>query len=56
MIRWVYDFQIRKEVISLPHLQKEFDGFRIVQLSDLHMGSWTSKKALQDVVSQVNIQ
>ena len=41
-----YDYRIRKRTISLPNLPKAFDGIRIVQLSDIHSGSFYNKKAV----------
>lgn len=38
-----YRVKIQKEVISLPHLPKAFEGLRIVHLSDLHLGSFHKK-------------
>jgi predicted MPP superfamily phosphohydrolase len=34
---WVEVNQVR---LKLPRLGKKFDGFRLVQLSDIHMGGW----------------
>jgi predicted MPP superfamily phosphohydrolase len=34
---WVEVSQVR---LKLPRLSKAFDGFRLVQLSDVHMGGW----------------
>lgn len=54
MFKWVYEFRILKEKIIFPHLPKEFNGFKIVQISDIHLGSWTSKKPLQQAVNMIN--
>ena len=40
-------FQIRETEIWFKNLPQQFDGYKIVQLSDIHSGSWTDKgKAL----------
>lgn len=52
--KWVSDFRIRKSVIKLETLPNEFNGLRIIQISDLHLGSWTSKEPIFDVVKTVN--
>jgi predicted MPP superfamily phosphohydrolase len=44
MIKWVYDFKIHHHSIRFPNLPNGFKGFRIVQISDLHLGSWYEKK------------
>lgn len=54
MIRWVYDFRIHEVKIPLLKLPDAFDGYRIVQISDLHLGSWTSEEPLREAVGLVN--
>lgn len=49
----------RLEVKSIsyasPRLPAGFDGYRIVQLSDIHLGSWTHQpEVIQSMVEQVN--
>ncbi|MBI9034654.1 MAG: metallophosphoesterase [Bacteroidales bacterium] len=56
MVKWVYDFKIHDVSVKLPKLPSVFNGMRIVQLSDIHLGSWTSDKPLEDVVDIVNAQ
>jgi len=36
--------------IKLPRLPKPFDGFRILQLSDIHIGGWMNRKRLARVI------
>ena len=52
--KWVYDFKIRTKEVGLKSLSKTFDGLKIVQLSDLHLGSWTVKEPIYEVVERVN--
>jgi len=40
--------------IVLPKLSKHFDRFRLIQLSDLHIGSLTSPRTLERLVDRVN--
>jgi len=54
MFKWAYEFKILRENIKFPHLPNEFEGFKIVQISDLHLGSWTSQKPLQRAVDMIN--
>lgn len=56
MIKWVYNFRVRKEYLTFAHLPEAFDGMRIVQISDLHLGSWTSRSKLEEVVEIINEQ
>ena len=37
--RNIVDFQVRHHTIALPHLPAEFEGFTLLQLSDLHLDS-----------------
>jgi hypothetical protein len=40
----------------LPELPPSFDGFRIVQISDIHLGSWAFKDKLKEAVEIINEQ
>jgi predicted MPP superfamily phosphohydrolase len=42
---------VRQVEMAVPGLGQEFDGLRIVQLSDLHIGPHTSRRFLERVVS-----
>jgi predicted MPP superfamily phosphohydrolase len=54
LVSTTYDFTRRKAEISLPNLPKSLDGLRIVQISDLHLGSFFDYKPFQEVVRIVN--
>ena len=54
MFKWVYQFNVAKIRIKLPNLPKSFDGLKIVQISDMHLGSWTSAKPLEQAVEMIN--
>ena len=54
MIFWIYDFKVREVSISLPELPASFDGFKIVQLSDVHLGSWGCYHELQKAIDIVD--
>ncbi|MDR3273295.1 MAG: metallophosphoesterase [Flavobacteriaceae bacterium] len=45
IIRGKYDFTLRKVKLSFPDLPDEFDGYKIVQLSDIHLGSFNEKNS-----------
>ena len=38
--------------IPVPGLPREFQGFRVVQLSDLHLGPWTDERRLDDWITR----
>lgn len=48
------DFTVRKTDIKLPYLSKRLDGLKIVQISDLHLGSFYDYSAFQEVTRIVN--
>ncbi|MBN2767344.1 MAG: metallophosphoesterase [Paludibacteraceae bacterium] len=49
------DFEISEVEIPIEKLPKSFDGFRIVQLSDIHLGSWNKDKdKMQQIIEIVN--
>ena len=50
-------FQVKEVEIRSKDIPEGFDGYRIVQLSDIHAGSWAGNpEALQKAVSLVNAQ
>lgn len=50
-------FEVKEVVFQSPRLPKAFNGYRIVQLSDLHIGSWEGNaRALRRAVEMVNAQ
>lgn len=50
-------FEVKEVVFKSSRLPEAFNGYRIVQLSDLHMGSWEGNAdALQRAVERVNAQ
>jgi uncharacterized protein len=51
-----YNYKIRKMKLVLDDLPGSFDGFRIVQISDIHTGSFLSTEPLTRAVSLINEQ
>ncbi|MCX6268545.1 MAG: metallophosphoesterase [Bacteroidetes bacterium] len=51
---WQFDFKIREQKITLNELPPAFDGLKIVQFSDVHLGSWGSKNRLQEAMDKIN--
>lgn len=45
MIKGRYDFGVKQIPVKLAHLPKSFEGLTVVQLSDLHLGSFFEDKA-----------
>ena len=42
MVKGAYDYQVKKIKLHLPHLPQAFHGYKIIQISDLHVGSFVS--------------
>lgn len=50
-------FEVREVTYTSSQLPQAFDGYRIVQLSDIHIGSWEGNaSAIQRLVDLVNAQ
>lgn len=53
IFRGAYNFKIHHVQLSFPELPKAFHGLKIVQLSDLHLGSFFSTKPVEKIVDLV---
>jgi len=42
-----YNFKVHKKVIEFENLPEEFDGFKIAQLSDMHLGTFDNKSKVK---------
>lgn len=56
IVWWNYDFRVIQQEIILPELPSSFEGLKIVQISDIHLGSWACKQELRKAVDIVNDQ
>lgn len=54
MVKTAFDYSIKRVTIKLPNLPASFDGFTIVQISDLHTGSFTSTRPYERAVKMIN--
>lgn len=56
MIKGAYKYRVHKAEVKSPNLPEAFDGFKIVQISDIHIGSFMDnepvKKAFDIVMQQ----
>lgn len=51
------NFKVREVTFYSPNLPEKFDGYRILQLSDIHSGSWKGNpEALQKAIDLCNRQ
>ncbi len=49
-----YNYQFRRITLKFPNLPDAFDGFKVVQLSDIHSGSFNQTKPIIDAVAKIN--
>jgi len=54
MFKWVYQYKVHNQKIKLAKLPEGFEGMKIVQISDLHLGSWNLTEPLEQAVSIIN--
>ncbi len=55
-IRNAFRYKIFRQKVHLPDLPKSLEGFRIVQISDIHSGSFMLKTPLMRAVEMINAQ
>ena len=51
-----YRHRVRKVKLSLPNLPEAFEGFKAVQISDLHVGSFMSDEPLKKAIELIHQQ
>jgi predicted MPP superfamily phosphohydrolase len=56
MLKGGYNYQLRRVRLKFPNLPRAFHGTTIVQLSDIHVGSFTSHQAVQKGIDLANAQ
>ncbi len=57
ILRGRFNFKVRKYTLYFEHLPSAFDGFRIVQFSDTHVGSfYNHEKELEKGIQLINEQ
>jgi len=56
MIRNPYRYKLFKEKIRIPGLPDDLRGLRIVQISDIHSGSFTLEEPVEDAIALINAQ
>ena len=54
VIRNQYRYQLHKNLVKLSMLPKDLDGLRIVQISDIHSGSFTFKQPISNGIRMIN--
>lgn len=53
MVRGAFNYQIRKVTVKLHNLPDSFKGFKIVHISDIHIGSFVSGNPLRTAFAMI---
>lgn len=56
MVKGAFDYRVHRVRVVLPNLPASFNGLRIVQISDIHSGSFVSTTPLKMAVDLINQQ
>lgn len=56
MFFWVKDYKLDKVELAVKNLPTEFDGYKVVQISDFHLGGFLNDKPVKEIVRIVNEQ
>jgi uncharacterized protein len=56
MVKGAYDYQVKKVTLEFPNLPASFHGFRLLQITDMHSGSFHSGEPLEKAVALINKQ
>lgn len=56
MVRGAFNYKVHRVKVTLSHLPKSFHGLKIVQISDLHIGSFVSSEPLERAFEIINAQ
>ena len=56
MVKGGTDYTVRRVTLKFPNLPPAFDGFKVLQISDLHTGSFNSTEPLERAVAMINAQ
>ncbi|MBK0404092.1 metallophosphoesterase [Adhaeribacter sp. BT258] len=51
-----FHYKIKHILLTFPNLPPAFQGFKMVQISDLHTGSFSTRKPLEKAVKLINAQ
>lgn len=56
MVSGAYKYQVRRVNLVLPNLPEAFDGLKMLQISDVHSGSFTDKDAVYKGIRMIKEQ
>lgn len=56
IVRGAYNYKTIRVNLPIPNLPEEFKDLKIVQISDLHVGSFADEKPIQTIVDIINAE
>ena len=56
MVKGAFDFKVHSVKVVLPNLPSSFNGLKIIQISDIHSGSFVSTSHLEEAVKIIQKQ
>lgn len=56
VVKGAHNYVVRKRTLKIDGLPEAFDGFKIVQISDIHCGSFWDREAVQKGIQLINDQ
>lgn len=56
MLGNAYNYQVRKVKLRFPNLPDTFNGLKIIQLSDIHIGSFSSSEPIRKAIQLIKEQ
>jgi predicted MPP superfamily phosphohydrolase len=56
MVKGAFYYKIHNVKVVLPKLPSAFNGLKIIQISDIHSGSFVSTKPMEEAVKLINAQ
>lgn len=56
MLRNAYNYKIHRVKVTLPHLPDAFNGLKIVQISDIHSGSFAARSPVEKGIELINAE
>lgn len=54
MVRGAFDYKVHSVKLTLPNLPDAFNGLKIIQISDIHSGSYVSTSHLEEAVKLID--
>ena len=48
------NFEFKHITVEIPNLGEGFENYKIINLSDIHLGQWLTSKHLNGVINLVN--